>query len=158
MKNTVFICIRAIVRVLIFMTVTLFGLSGCAWGTNKSVSSVKTMTLTVRGMRGSHVYEFAGDELRLYREVYAGKEIARELEKSVPCDAQTMVARMNACGVMRWDGFHGKHPKNVQDGIMFDFKATVNDGQMVRADGSANFPKGYREFVRALDGMLAGNE
>jgi len=119
---------------------------------------VKTMTLTVRGMRGSYVYEFAGDELRLYREVYAGEETARELEKSVPCDAQTMVARMNTCGVMRWDGFHGKHPNNVLDGVMFDFKATVNDGQILHADGSANFPKGYREFVQALDAMLAENE
>jgi len=37
---------------------------------------------------------------------------------------------------------------------MFDFKAIVNDGQILHADGSANFPKGYREFVRGLDAML----
>ena len=62
---------------------------------------------------------------------------------------------MNACDVPHWNGFHGAHPKNVQDGIMFSFEASVNGGQVVSADGSANFPKGYHEFVRTLDEMLA---
>ena len=80
------------------------------------------------------------------------------LESSVPCDAQTMIELMNTCGILRWNGFHGKHPKNVSDGIMFRFEATVNGGQGIFADGSENFPKGYREFVRALDSMLAESE
>ena len=62
---------------------------------------------------------------------------------------------MNNCSVIRWDGFHGEHPKNVKDGIMFDFTATVNGGQTIYADGSANYPKGYNEFVRELNKMLA---
>ena len=65
---------------------------------------------------------------------------------------------MNTCGVICWDGFHGKHPKNVKDGIMFDFRATVNDGQEIHADGSENFPKGYHDFVRELNKILTDHE
>ena len=77
------------------------------------------------------------------------------LETSTLCDMQTMIKLMNACDILGWDGFHGNHPKNVKDGIMFRFEATVNCGQMIHAEGSANFPKGYHEFVRALDAVLA---
>ena len=120
------------------------------------------MTLTLRGMRGGYVYKFEGEgsytELRRYREIYRDGEDLLELEKSVPCSAQTMIKLMNTCSILRWDGFHGEHPKNVQDGIMFRFDATVNGGETVSADGSANFPKGYHEFVCALDAMLAESE
>ncbi len=138
---------------------TLFGLFGCGRETGKTVTSVEAMTLTLHGMRGSYVYKFESDnnatELRRYREVYIGEETRLALEGNVPCGRQTMTNLMNTCGIIRWDGFHGKHPKNVSDGIMFRFKATVNGGQIIRAEGSANFPKGYHEFVRALDTMLA---
>ncbi|MBR2976952.1 MAG: hypothetical protein IKC50_01580 [Oscillospiraceae bacterium] len=120
------------------------------------------MTLTLRGMRGGHVYKFDGEgnatELRRYREAYSGGEDELVLESSVPCGVQTMIELMNTCGILRWDGFHGKHPKNLSDGIMFRFEATVNGGQEIFADGSANYPKGYHEFVRALDAMLAEQE
>ena len=109
-------------------------------------------------MRGSSVYEITGDaettELCLYRLVYSGEETVRELEKSVVCDTKTILEVMNTCRILRWDGFHGKHPKHVSDGIMFRFMATVNGSTEIRADGSANFPKGYHEFVRALNQML----
>ncbi len=144
-------------RILLLTAVALIGLSGCAWGSKKTVTSVETMTLTLRGMRGVYVYTLVDNELRYYREVYEGEETVLKLEKQVACDAQTIVRLMNTCGVMRWDGFHGKHPSNVSDGIMFNFEATVNGGQTIRADGSANFPKGYREFVRELNTMLAEN-
>ena len=137
----------------------LFGLFGCAGGAEKTVTSVEMMTLTLNGMRGTSVYEITDEsgttELRLYREVYSGKETVRKLEKCVVCDPQEMIGLMNTCHVLRWDGFHGKHPRNVRDGIMFRFSAAVNGGQTIQADGSANFPKGYHEFVRTLDAMLA---
>ncbi len=117
------------------------------------------MTLTLRGMRCSYVYKLEGEgdaaELRRYRETCCGGEDELVLESSASFGAQTMIELMNTCGIIRWDGFHGKHPKNVSDGIMFRFEATVNGGQKVFADGSANFPKGYREFVRTLDATLA---
>ena len=117
------------------------------------------MTLILHGMRGSYVYTFENQrELRRYREIYRDGEDKLVPEASAPCDAETMRGLMNACGVLRWDGFHGKHPKNVNDGIMFRFEATVTGGQTIRAEGSANFPKGYHEFVHALDAMLAEQE
>ena len=104
-------------------------------------------------------YEIADEggitELRLYREVFRGGEVVLELEKSAAYVPAVFIELMNRCRVMRWDGFHGAHPKNVSDGIMFDFMAVVNGGQKIRADGSENFPQGYREFVRELNRMLA---
>ena len=153
-------------RIRILITVTVFtmllGLFGCGRETQKNVTSAEAMTLTLRGMRGGYVYKFEGEsdvtELRRYRETYRSGEDELVLESSVPCDAQTMIELMNTCGILRWNGFHGKHPKNVSDGIMFRFEATVNGGQEIFADGSENFPKGYREFVRALNSMLAESE
>lgn len=127
-----------------------------------TIISVESMTLTLQGMRGTSVYEIANEngktELYRYQKVYTGKEDVLKLEKSAVCDTQEFIDLMNSCNVGRWDGFHGKHPKNVNDGIMFDFMADVNGDQTINADGSANFPKGYNEFVAALNKMLAESE
>lgn len=131
----------------------------CGRESEKTVTSVDTMTLTLCGMRGSSVYKFESNanrtELRRYCKKYSGEETILELEQSVACDPQVIIELMNTCGIIHWNGFHGKHPKNVHDGIMFRFEATVNGGQNVYTDGSENFPKGYHEFVSALDAMLA---
>jgi hypothetical protein len=122
----------------------------------KMIVSAREMTLTLHGMRGSYVYTFENQcELRRYREIYRDGADRLVPEASAPCGVETMIEHMNACDILRWDGFYGKHPKNVSDGIMFRFEATVNGGQTIFAEGSANFPKDYREFVRALDAMLA---
>lgn len=140
----------------------LFGLFGCAGRSENTVTSVESMTLTLRGMRGGFVYEIVNEanktELWYYLERYSGEETLLELEQSTVFDTQVMIELMNTCGIIHWDGFHGKHPKNVLDGIMFNFMATVNGGLTICADGSANFPKGYHEFVRALDEMLAESD
>ena len=47
-----------------------------------------------------------------------------------------------------------QHCALAQQGIMFDFRATVNDGQEIHAEGSENFPKGYHDFVRELNKIL----
>ena len=125
---------------------------------DSSVSAVSAMTLTLRGMRGTQVYTLANEngktELRLYRSFFSDGKSVLKLEKSAECALETLIEQMNACGVLRWDGFHGKHPKKVQDGMMFCFQAVVNDGQSCRADGSANFPKGFHEFVQKLNRLL----
>ena len=137
----------------------LTGLCGFAGDSAKTIASIETMTLTLQGMRGASVYKIANDggkaELTRFRKVYSKGEDFLELEASASCDTKDLIELMNNCGVFRWDGFHGKHPKNVMDGIMFNFTATVNAGQNIHADGSENFPKGYRDFVRELDKMLA---
>ena len=111
---------------------------------------------------GGVVYTLEGEgdttQLRRYRETYRGGEDELMLESSVPCGVQTMIELMNTCGILRWDGFYGKHPRGVKDGTMFTFTATVNGGQTIRAEGSTNFPKGYHEFVPALNEMLANTE
>ena len=141
---------------------TLIGLCGCADDCRKTIISIETMTLTLQGMRFCSVYEITNEdektELRRFRKVYSNGADTLELETSAVCDITDFIKLMNACGVIGWDGFHGKHPKNVQDGIMFDFRATVNNGQEIHADGSENFPKGYHDFVRELNKILADHE
>lgn len=137
----------------------LFGLFGRTKGSDRTITSVETMSLTLHGMRGGCVYQFENQgnqtELRRSRERFKNRETILELEASVPCSTETMLALMNRCGIGRWNGFHGEHPKRVHDGVMFVFSAAVNNGQIIKADGSENFPDGYYEFVRTLDEMLA---
>lgn len=144
------------------MFASVFG-RGCRAGKGgKTVDSVESMTLTLHGMRGTNIYEITEKdgktELCRFTRVYSNGKDVRRLEKSVICDTESFVELVNNCGIISWDGFHGKHPKNVRDGIMFDFSATVNGGQKIHADGSENFPKGYREFVCELDKILTESE
>lgn len=160
MKSFIATYCKTLLRVTVLTVTALFGLCSCAGNYKKTVTSVEEMTLTLRGMRGSFVYKLeemdGKTKLCYYREVYSNNKDTLELLRSAECDRQGIIAIMNECAVMRWDGFHGKHPKNVHDGIMFTFKAAVNGGNELYADGSANFPKGYREFVEALNKMLEG--
>ena len=153
---------KFIALITIMLFTTLIGLCGCAGDYRKTVTSIEAMTLTLQGMRGTSVYEIAEvdgkTELRRFRKVYSKGEDTLELEKTAVCDTKDFIELMNNCSVIRWDEFHGEHPKNVQDGIMFDFRATVNDGKEIHADGSANFPKGYHDFVRELNKILTEHE
>ena len=138
------------------------GLCGCAKDCRKTITSIETMTLTLQGMRFCNVYEITNEngktELRRFRKVYSNGTDMLVPEASAVCDTTDFIELMNTCGVICWDGFHGKHPKNVSDGTMFDFRATVNGGQEIRAAGSENFPKGYHDFVRELNKILAEHE
>ena len=121
---------------------------------------VGEMTLTLTGMRGEWVYQFDGDTeaLRRCRVVYSNGEDELVPEASMFCSKQTMLDLFSACEIHRWNGFHGEHPRHVQDGIMFRFEAAVNGGQTICADGSANYPRGYHDFVRTMDEMLAEHD
>ena len=74
------------------------------------------------------------------------------------CTMEDCLQQLNACKVGSWNGFHGAHPKNVTDGIMFTLEATVNGGTRLYADGSQNFPKHYHDFVGWLSEQLSGHE
>ena len=141
---------------------TSIGLCGCTKDCSQTITALETMTLTLQGMRFCNVYEITNEDgkaaLRRYRKRYSNGADTLDLEASAVCDMSDFLALMNTCGVICWDGFHGKHPKNVKDGTMFDFRATVNDGQEILAHGSENFPKGYHEFVRALNQILTEHE
>lgn len=127
-------------------------------GKQRQVLSVRELTLSTMGMRFAHVYKISkvhgAFTLFRYRKTYRGGEDGLELEIKTHCVEADFIKLMNDCNVMGWDGFHGKHPKNVSDGIMFDFSATVNEERQIKADGSQNFPRGFREFLRTLDQML----
>lgn len=117
------------------------------------------VTLQVIGMRFSQTYEILNQEtgvtLSRYNNVYENGEKVQELDKTITCDPEVMLKLLRECRIAAWDGFFGKHPKYVRDGIMFTFKAVINDGQTICAEGSQNFPKGYHEFVQALDQLLS---
>ena len=129
---------------------------------NNYITSVQDFTLKISNMRTTYLYKIRHNDnaqkLERYQEFFVNGEVRFDLEKSSYCTNDEIIELMNNCKVMKWDGFHGKHPKNVSDGTMFSFTATVNDGQIIRADGSQNFPKGYCEFVRALDEMLSDSK
>ena len=120
----------------------------------KNITTYEKVELKISTMRGSAIYEISNEgtisEISVYRIVYGNGSAERVLEKNVAADTAAVVEKLNEVDLFRWNGFSGKHPKNVTDGVMFDLKTIVNDGITIRADGSENFPKGYRELVRWL--------
>jgi len=58
---------------------------------------------------------------------------------------------------MGWNGFEGKHPFGVKDGEMLSFRAVVNDGKIIKANGSENFPKNFNEFRKEINRILSEN-
>ena len=97
-----------------------------------------------------------GDAARVteYRIRYDMDE-KRVPERQAACSAEKVMKLLNDCELMAWDGFHGKHPSGVKDGIMFSLQATVNNGRKIKAEGSENFPKHFREFRDGLHAMLS---
>lgn len=123
-----------------------------------TITSFKKITLRVIGMRYNMEYEILNKPpksvLSLYRITYRDGTNKRVIEKSAETDTEIMLEFFNLCKVIRWNGFCGDHPKDVKDGVMFIFRAEVNEGQTVYAEGSENFPQGYREFVSTLNRIL----
>ena len=125
---------------------------------DKQIISFVKITLDESGMRFRHEYEIVFSdgqaEVKYYTFSYSDGEEQRIPEKSAECGADEVLALLNDCRVFGWDGFVGKHPRGVLDGIMFTFNATVNGGETIYAHGSQNFPKKYREFRDGLYEML----
>ena len=136
----------------------------------RKVVSFDSVNLSLSGMRYSIEYEIirleADAELTIYDIRYlTGGGTERVPEKTVQYPAGNVIEMLNECGVMKWDGFHGKHPRNVRDGEMFSFTAVVNGGEKIRADGSENFPENYhklnsmfRELLETGDETQNGRE
>ena len=129
--------------------------------TKQKIESFEIITLHTSGMRYSADYEIVmkGDaaEVSQYQIRHRYPENERILEKRVSVSNDTMLTLLNNCKLLSWDGFHGKHPRGVLDGTMFSLNAVVNGGIKIRADGSQNFPKHYRDFTDGLYEMLSGN-
>ena len=126
----------------------------------KTIISYESIYMRISGMRLTQEYEIlhkdSGSEISDYwMRCASSGGMERELQRRVFCSDSQMLELLNQCDILKWDGFHGKHPRGVLDGEMFSFEATVNGGETIRADGSANFPKNFREFRRAVDQMLS---
>ena len=123
----------------------------------EKIESFETVTLRISGMRGTTDYEIVmkgnAAEVTEYR-IRSDKDEKRVPERQATCSAETVIKLLNDCELTAWDGFHGKHPSGVKDGIMFSLKATVNNGRKIKADGSENFPKHFREFRNGLHALL----
>ena len=95
-------------------------------------------------------------EVSLYSIRYSQNGDERVLIKRAVISKEAALKLLNDCKVMSWDGFSGAHPRWVKDGIMFRLDAVVNDGATIKASGSQNFPKRYREFTDGLHNILNG--
>lgn len=142
------------------MELTIREVSGM-FGQEK-ITSFGEVRLRLSGMRMTEVYEIlcrGGEaELSQYWLSYENHEDNYNLSKRAVIPADDVLDILNECGVIRWDGFCGNNPPGVRDGIMFDFTATVNGDRKLRASGSNNFPRHYREFIAALDQLLTQTE
>ena len=127
----------------------------------ETVGSFEIVTLRLSGMRFTSEYEVVmnGENAEVVKyEIRYRKEEGRVREpvSKAVCDAGRVLTLLNKCELISWDGFHGAHPKDVRDGIMFSLKATVNGGRNITADGSENFPDHFRELWKGLDAILRG--
>lgn len=130
----------------------------------KQVESFETITIRESGMRVIEEYKIInkGDicEISFYQIVPISGTYNDQytLLKSAEYDTEKLIALMNECGFASWNGFDGKHPKNVHDGIMFGLDAVINGNETVTARGSQNFPKKYKEFMAKIKDILVKNQ
>ena len=125
------------------------------------INSLDSMVMGISGMRGKEEFEAlpteTGVELSYYVYYFSSIDDQRVLQGRAIVDTDKFIELLKECNVPKWDGFSGKHPKNVRDGYMFDFKACVNGGDKIHASGSENFPKGYHDLVRSLRNLIREN-
>ena len=140
----VFMLLLAAAAMMAFPSVShMFGMGKPA----EKITSFEIVTLRLSGMRFTTEYEYA---IR-----YEKNEDKRIPQRQMLCSADRILKLLNDCELVSWDGFHGKHPKNVNDGIMFSLNATVNGDRKIRAEGSENFPKHFRELRDGLHAILS---
>ena len=125
------------------------------------ITSFSEIRLRISGMRLTEIFEIIcrGDtaEISQYYVRYDKEGDRNELVRRAEQPAEAIVDLLDQCRVLRWDGFSGKNPPGVRDGVMFTFTAQIN-GKTVRADGSNNFPKHYRDFLNAVMDHLQKTE
>ncbi|MBP5224833.1 MAG: hypothetical protein J6Z38_04550 [Lachnospiraceae bacterium] len=131
------------------------------WFEKKKIDSFESVFWRVSGMRGAREYEIErrGGEAGITEYAMrcaSGGGMERQPERQAVCPYDQLLELLNACGVLKWDGFCGKRPAGVLDGQTFTFRAVVNDGEEIRANGSENFPKHFREFCDKVNDLLCG--
>ena len=152
----VFMLLLAAAAMMAFPSVShMFGMGKPA----EKITSFEIVTLRLSGMRFTTEYEIVMKdkeaEVVEYAIRYEKNEDKRIPQRQMLCSADRILKLLNDCELTAWDGFHGKHPSGVKDGIMFSLQATVNNGRKIKAEGSENFPKHFREFRDGLHAMLS---
>ena len=127
----------------------------------RKIRTLEILTLRITGMRYVEEYELVADGPSVQVSRYQprhGEPEGRQLQARAVRDTEEVIRQLNACRVLQWDGFHGKHPRGIKDGRMFRLSASVNGGQTVYADGSQNFPRHFHELTDWFRRVLASEE
>ncbi|MCR5149223.1 MAG: hypothetical protein K6C35_09705 [Eubacterium sp.] len=125
----------------------------------KKIDSFEKIEWNISGMRITRKYEIInkGDEAEVSEyemHCVTGGGMEPHLERRVLCPNEKILEILNSVEAVKWDGFHGKHPRGVLDGETFSFEAVIDNNQTIKAGGSANFPKHFRDFERAVYELL----
>ena len=124
----------------------------------QKLTSFEVVTLRLSGMHRLNEYEITreGDVARFVRyDLLLGPDGERRIPRvRAERPAAEVLAVLDRCGVMRWDGFHGAHPRGVLDGVMFRFAATVNEGRVIAAAGSQHFPPHFHDLRDYIEATL----
>ena len=126
------------------------------------IDSFSYVSLRTCGMRSTNETLIEAREkdalISYYTILYRDENDEKRLEKEVECSLETALTLLNGVDLISWDGFDGPHPRGVLDGTMFTLRAKVNGDREIRAKGSQNFPKHYREFTDAIFRLLSGEK
>ena len=125
------------------------------------ITSYEKVTLRLGGSRSPVEFEIkpkdSGAEIALYHLLYRDGKDEREIQIRALCGKEEALSLLNDCEILSWDGFYGPHPPYVLDGTAFTFDAVVNDGKMIHAYGSENFPEHFRDFTGGINTLLDRN-
>ena len=128
---------------------------GCSTGTIESFELVTLRTSGMRFVTEREIMMIDGvAEVSEYGIRFSNGAEERVLERRAVCSEEQILKLLNDCRLLQWDGFDGPHPKGVLDGTMFCLNATVNGEKKIRAQGSENFPKHFRDFTDGLYRIL----
>ena len=125
-----------------------------------ALPAFETVTLELTGMRMHEVYEIvqngAESTVSRYGLRYENGADRREPEGAAVLETAAVLEKLEAFGVASWNGFHGRHPRGVLDGMMFTLRITAGGETLVFADGSENFPRHFRKLLGWLGDLVRG--
>jgi len=123
----------------------------------EKIESFERITIRNSGMCGIEDFEAICSESAVeiihYGVYYRDGEVRDPREKA-SCDIESFLELLNRCDVLGWHGFHGERPRGLLDGTTFRMEAVVNGGREIYADGTENFPAGYRDLMDEIYRML----
>ncbi len=123
----------------------------------EKIESFEKINIRLSGMCGIEDFEAVCSESEVEITHYGvrfGDEEIRVPRERTKCDKGAFLELLNRCDVLGWHGFHGERPRGLLDGTTFRMEAAVNGGRGIYADGTENFPAGYRDLMDEIYRML----